>query len=433
MNHAAIIAKVESLHPIEGADRIQLAKVLGEQVVVSIDWEVDLVGVFFPPDCQLSEDYCYYNNLYRHSDKNSNKDAKGFFDDNRSVRCQPFLKNRSEGYFSSLNSLEYTGVDIGTLKLGEQFQELNGQNICKRYYSDKALAKLKNKNTNKKKERVIDTPLFNKHVNTLQFKYEAANIPKGSLINIHHKVHGTSARYSLTKVVRTPTSFKEKFLNVLGLFKSESWEYLAGTRNVVLYSGQENKDGFHGAEGFRFQVLEQLKPFLEKGMTVYGELSGFANGKTIMPKHKMSGLKDKKYNKKYGKEICYSYGCKEHETRFHVYRISITDEEGVERDFSEEQVQAWCSNKDINGPLQLVTPFVYDGNVEALCNKVEQLTELPETLTEDVLDPSHISEGVVIRVDYHSFIPKFYKNKSYAFKVLEGIASEVEVDLEEVS
>ena len=73
----AFIASITEVTPIliKGveADNIQLATVLGEGVVVSKAWSVGTVGVFFPPDTQLSEDYCWYNNLFR--DKTNNNDT----------------------------------------------------------------------------------------------------------------------------------------------------------------------------------------------------------------------------------------------------------------------------------------------------------------------------------------------------------------------
>lgn len=58
MAHKAIIAKISAVEEIPGADKIHLATVLGEKVVVSKEWGVDHIGVFFPVDVQLSEEYC---------------------------------------------------------------------------------------------------------------------------------------------------------------------------------------------------------------------------------------------------------------------------------------------------------------------------------------------------------------------------------------
>jgi hypothetical protein len=62
---------------------------------------------------------------------------------------------------------------------------------------------------------------------------------------------------------------------------------------------------------------------------------------------------------------------------------------------------------------------------------VYDLTERPDVLCEDYTDPSHINEGVIIRCDGGSTTPVFLKSKSFYFKVLEGIAQELEPDIED--
>lgn len=431
-NYKAIVAKIDSVVEITGADRIHTAYVLGEQVVVSKEWGVDKVGLFFPADTQLSEDFLSNNNLFRNSIKNKDNTKKGFFEDNRRVRCQPFLKVRSEGFFCEISALSYITSDLSKFKVGDQFDELDGTKLCNKYLNEKTLRKLNN--VQKKKTKIVETPMFNKHVDTEQFKYYVDKIKKGDLLSFHAKVHGTSARYSYSKVLREPKTFIEKVKDFFGIFKKESWEYLTGTRNVVLYEDQYDKEGFHGSEQYRFDVLEQLKPHLNKGMTIYGEIAGYANGKPIMATHSTKGLKDKNFKKKYGDTVLYKYGCVEDTFRFHIYRISFVNEEGVEIDYTNDQVISWCEKHGFNAPLPINDSFIYQGDKDSLVSLVEELTERPDVLTEDYIDPSHVSEGIIIRIDNEKEKPTFYKNKSYSFKVMEGIMKESgEVDLEEVS
>lgn len=44
-NHKAIVAKITRIEEIPGADRIHLATVLGESVVVSKEWGVGFEGI----------------------------------------------------------------------------------------------------------------------------------------------------------------------------------------------------------------------------------------------------------------------------------------------------------------------------------------------------------------------------------------------------
>jgi hypothetical protein len=435
MSYKAFITKVQKVIPIQGADNIQSAIVLGNQVVVGKAVKVGDLGLFFPADCQLSEDFCKYNNLYRDSSKNIEPLKQGFFDSNRRVRCQPFMKVKSEGYFCGLESLDIFDKLL-EFKDGQSFDKIGDSEVCRKYISLQTQRKLNNQAKNGKKIKAIETPLFSKHVDTDQFDYYVNKVPTGALLSFHAKVHGTSARMSHTKVVKQPHSLLEKVLNHFNMFKAESWEYIVGTRNVTLYEHETDKEGFHGSEQFRFDAMEQVKPYLEKGMTIYAELSGYANGSPIMGKHDVTKLRDKAYTKKYGKVIDYSYGCTEEATRLDIYRISYTNESGVQLDYTHPQMKAWCNKYDLNCSMEVAASYIYSGTPHAKKKLIKQMTELsdrPEVLTEDYYDPSHINEGVVLRVDYDGLIPKFYKKKSYAFKVLEGIFKEDNVDVEDAS
>jgi hypothetical protein len=417
-NYQAIIAKVDAVAPIPGADKIQIAKVLGETVVVSIDTPVGYVGVFFCPGTKLEESYCHNNNLYRHALKNIDPNKTGFFEDAGRVRAQPFLKIKSEGYFATLESLAYTGIDISSLKVGDKFEELNGVKICTKYISEATAAKIKEQKN--KPPKVSLTPYFKEHVDTEQFKYDVHKINKGDLISIQSKRHGTSQRVGYTKTIKTLKGWRKWVNKLVPVFKTEGYEYVVGTRRVVL--GGPDKVGFHGSEAYRFEILEQLKPYLTKGMEIYLEVVGWANGKTIMPKHNISKLKDKAYTAKYGDEIVYKYGCLEGQYKFHIYRITLTTDDGNAIDFTQPQLVAWCKDRGLDVAPDVIDPFIYDGDEGKLRYLVEVLTERPEVLTEDYHDPSHISEGVIVRVDRFTQTPLFLKSKSYAFRVLEGLA-----------
>lgn len=368
------------------------------------------------------------NNLHRDSTLNKDNTLKGFFESNRRVRAQPFLGVRSSGYFASIESLEFTtGHKTVCVNLGQEFDELNGHKICQKYFSEQTkVAKVSGAAKQAKKDYA---PLFEKHVDSEQFKHYAEKIPAGALLHFHAKVHGTSARMGFLPVLQELPKWKQLVNRICrtSVFKDKyEYGYVVGTRNVVLKDSK--KEGFHGSEQFRYDVLEMVKPFLEKGMTIYGEIAGFANGKPIMPKHSIKALKDKRYTEKYGDEITYTYGCKEHEFRFHIYRITMLMENGEHVDYTQAQIDKFCERTGLLGPAEIASPIVYDGNVEGLRFMVEAYTERLDALTEDYLDPSHISEGIIIRVDDGGLTPKFYKSKSYAFRVCEGMCEAADTE-----
>jgi len=425
MSHKIIVARVSTVTPILGADYIHEGSVLGERVVVSKTVTTGDVGLFFPVDLQLSTTFCYENNLYH--DKALNKDTtkSGFFDKNRRVRAQTFKGVKSCGLFMPLESIYFTGAWADELTEGLSFDELNGHKLVQKYISE--ASKVKGQANQAKAVKKNFAPFFAKHVDSEQFKHYAERIQKGSLISIAAKVHGTSARMGYLPVMKELPVWKKKLNHWIGhithkpFFKdSYEYNYVLGTRNIVLKANEKHKEGYHGSEAFRYEVFELVKPFLEKGQSIYGEIAGYANGKSIMPKHSIKDLKSKDFTKKYGEAITYSYGCKEHEYRFHIYRITMTTEAGTQIDWTQAQIDSWCAARGLLGPVSVCEPFIYDGDVEALRALVEELTERPALLTEDYIDPSHVSEGIIIRVDTGKLVPDFYKSKSFAFRAMEG-------------
>jgi len=420
--HKAVVAKIDALNEIPGANAIQVAHVLGECVVVNKNAQVGDVGVFFQPELQLSEDFCSNNNLFRDKERNKDKEKAGFFDSTRRVRAQPFMKVKSMGFFVPFSNFDYTGKV--NLKVGDQFDELNGHKICQKYISEKTLRAMGNKNTKARKK--MEVPDFKEHLDTEQFKYNANRIPKGALISITAKLHGTSARYGKMKVYEELPKWKRLVNKVYPIFPGYKWDYVAGTRRVVLKTQDKDKDGFHGSEAFRFEWLDILKPHLSEGLEVYGELVGYANGKPIMPEHDIKSLKDKAFTQKYGDNVVYKYGCLEGENKFYVYRITLTNSDGETIDFTYPQIVSWCQKRGIDIVPEVCKPFIYDGNEEKLRNLVAELTEREDCLSEDYIDHSHVSEGVVIRADYVNMQPMLMKSKSYAFRVMEGICDAID-------
>lgn len=430
-NNQAIIARVTNVVAIPGADNVHVAVVLGEACVTSKDVQPGAIGVLFPEGLQLSEEYVHENNLSRKKENNKNPEKSGFFEENRRVRAQPFLKVRSTALFMPLSSLAYTGGEWEHATVGTQFDELNGHKICQKYMNERT-RKAASMGQGKAQKKNI-TPDFAEHVETQQFKHVASTIRPGSILYFHSKKHGTSGRTAHTRVFLELPLWKRLVNKVVPIFPEWGYDFATGTRRVVLRSGDAAKEGFHGNESFRLDITEKLKPVLPKGVTVYYEIVGFVNGGSIMPKHSIAALKDKAYTKKYGDEIVYKYGCQEGICKFHIYRVTVQGVDGVQRDLSQAQLEKWCEERDLPYTKEVHPPMVYNGDELALRSLVEQLTERPEVLTEDYEDAGHISEGIIVRVENGNEIPQFVKSKSYAFRVMEGIASVTEVDTEDAA
>lgn len=440
MSYQAIVCKIQT-RPHPNADKLVLGTVHGYQVVVGLDTNEGDLGVFFPTDGQLSPEMCEANDLIGYKDEATGERRGGFFGKNRRVRSQKFRGEKSDGYWTPLTALEFTGANLSELKEGDQFGELNGVAVCNKYFTP---ATLKAQQAGKGKAR-RENDLFAKHVDTLQFRNEVDRLPADSIIYLTEKVHGTSGRVGLVKeAVNLPTpKWKRPFAKVFKIKNKTREEHvpLLGTRNTIL--ADHTVEGFYGSEEFRWNAVEKIVPNLHKGEIIYFELAGFTTtGQPIMAQPSTKELKDIK--KKYGEQMTFSYGQAPGTCGLHVYRITRVNEDGNAVELPWTQVKARCRELGINhvpefhGAYQLsadepltnrMPPF--EGfDTEWLKYEVADLMEGPS-----LLDESHIREGVVVRAELPDGSTTFLKSKSFTFGVLEGYLKTADdyVDTEEVS
>ena len=429
-----IICELKNIRKHPDADRIQLATVYGNQVVIDIGRQDGDLGVFFPSDGQLSEEFCKDNDLISYIDPDTGEKKGGYFDHKRRVRAQKFRGEKSDGFWIPIESLSFTGINISKLKIGDQISEINNIPICNKYITS-STKNIKDPNSKKSKKRKIKKHyvMFKEHVDTNQFAYNVDKICKhlqGGLVTITEKCHGSSGRSSFSKITYDLPLWKHKINKRIKLFKNkEDWKYIAGTRRVVL-DRNDGLDQFYGTNEFRMVHHNKFVNNLHKGETIYYEIVGYVGqDKTIMPSCDNKKLKDKKFIKQYGDTTTFKYGCIEGQSDIYVYRITLTNEDGYSIEYPWNVMVQRCRELGVKHVPLLIEPFILTGE---WC-KPENLTQVMEDLYDgpSTIDHSHIREGVVIRIDLHNEF-QAYKHKNFEFKVLEGIIKDRgDIDIEE--
>ncbi len=454
--HVGYVVKINELNPHSNADRLQIATIFGASVIVGLDVKVGDLGVYFPIDLQLSEEYCAQNNLVRKKDENGNN-IGGYLDpDKRNIRAMKLRGEKSEGLFMPLESLAYTGET--KFEVGEKIDVLNGHEICRKYIpkgnSDVSHTKDGNRT---RKHSVPIAPLFAEHADTEQLAYNMDAFKPGDMIDITLKMHGTSGRTGyLPKFQGYKRTFWDKIFRREGT-PIYDWDYVTGTRRCVINDFNDG-GGFYGNNAFREPHAKFFEGKLHKGETVYYEIVGFTNdGAPIMASVANSKISDKEFTKQYGKETVFSYGCEptgkkmmhgndEHgdfmlpvdvpKSDMYVYRMTMTNEDGDVVEYTPDFLRYRCEQMG----AKCVMPF-FDGCIpdatllesfgmtagEWVKEKAEEFYDGP-----DPVGKTHVREGVVIRIVNR---PKFcaFKHKNFSFKVLEGIAKDLaaEPDMEE--
>lgn len=416
--HEAIVTKIYvTPHPDPEVHSLAVGNINGETIIVSNATKSGDLGLYFPCDLQLSESFAKANDLVRRKNPDGTN-AGGMFDENRKVRAQKFRGVKSNGFWCPLSYLDYLG-DTSSLKEGEKITSFMGTEICRKYFTPQALRQ-KNASKNPAKETIW----FPKHKDTEQLRQSLRSLKAGDRLVITNKVHGTSQRVAKNYDVKEPTII-DKVLGWFGIKRDlKVMRLYNGTRNVVL-RGSDN--GYY-SESFREKVAAKLYPYIEDHMEIFFEVVGWENDQTtIMPRQDASKTKDKEVKKLYGDKITYKYGCAEGTFDIYVYRIAYVLPNGTVVDLTWDQVKEKCSFWGVKHVPELDN-FVFDGNIDALLERVSKFTDGP-----DVIDSSHPREGVCVRVDSSKW--QCYKDKSFLFKVLEGIAKDNDeyVDMEEVS
>jgi len=428
MSYNAYIVKIKKIRPHSNADRLQVATVFGNDVIVGLDVKENDLMIYFPTDGRLNVEYCRENKLLREKDEQGNN-IGGYMDESKCHVTTIKLRNeRSDGLLMPIKSLEKF-TDISTLKEGDIITTLNGILICEKYIP-------RGKNRNKvegtpkeKKKKKTDTifyPFFEEHRDTSQLAYNTAQFKEGDLCIISLKCHGTSGRSSYTikekKKLLPYWLYKALKIIKINISNKKSWDYVTGTRRVVL----KNYDGgFYGNDNFRKEWHDFFVDKLHKGETIYYEIVGYVNeNTTIMPECNNKKTKDKEFIKQYGETTKFTYGCGIGQNDIYVYRMTKTDEDGKIVEYSTKYTQIRCEQMGVKF-VPVFDKFIF--------TTVDDLMERVNTYVDgtDPIGKNHIKEGIVVKIEDREKFTAF-KHKSFMFKLLEGIIKADDIiDMEE--
>ena len=411
-NYCGTVIRIDRLVPLENCDNVQAAIIFNNSVIVSKDTKPGDLGVFFPIETQLSDEFLKENSLYRDATLNKDTTKKGYFETNGRIRAVKFRGHKSEGLWLPFICLDYildfTMVDL-PLDDGSDFDIIDGHEVCKKYVVKRTYTLSKKTKADKKVVKKFDRLVENQfrlHIDTENLRRNISKIDPDDYISITNKLHGTS--WVVGKVL-----VKDK----LGWFKSilkrlmprdivdTRYDIIYSSRNVVKnkYINTETKNnlGFYGQDLWG-EIAETLKDTLCEGITLYGEAVGqLSTGAWIQPG--------------------YHYGTRPNHYDIYVYRITYTNPEGKLIEFSWPQIKEYCNRYGI----KYVTEFYY-GKAKDYCPQVplEQhwnqnfLSKLEADFMLDRKCPLNNKEvweeGIVVRVD-GLFECHPYKLKNFAF------------------
>ena len=369
INYLAIVSKITNVTPIPNSDKLSTTVVNGYNIIVQNTTKIGDIVVFFPQECCICEQFLKANNVYSISDYELNENAQEVkelidasmneTDTNKAEELMLEAKSRV-GFFNKygrvtmlkLRGVYSCGFIMPIASMEKAFPELIGTNweelvgtefnlVNETLFTWKYIPRVKergpkNPNGSRRHRRLqrkmtrfdkIIPEMFARHYETEQIEKSIRDIKPDDVITVTVKLHGTSGIFA-NILCKRKLSLWEKIKKFFGCKVVEiEYDNVYSSRNVIKnqYINQNVTDGYYGKDQWE-PVNTMLKPHLEEGMTVYGEIVGYVEGtsKPIQTNH--------------------DYGCQVGEWKFLPYRITTLDETGKKREWNVMEVDEWTRN-----------------------------------------------------------------------------------------
>ncbi len=418
-NYTGIIVEIQNLTNLEKLDNLVGTNIFGSQILVSKETAIGDLGVYFPSETQLSHKFLAENNLYRHSNLNKDQAKTGFFDDNRRCKAIKFKGHVSTGFFIPIESLKFFTTE--TLKVGTEFNEINGTEICRKYFK-KVPGFGSNQPKKLKITDLVDARCMPEHIDTDNLFRNIHKLELNDTISVTRKIHGTSLRVSNNIVYRSFNWWQKLISKVVDL-KDHDYKYIAASRRVIKsidFEALEGKQHFYPNDIWT-RATKLFENKLHKGENIYAEIVGWDGEVQIQPG--------------------YTYGFPQGEFKVFVYRISRTNPDGVMQDLTWPQLKERCSELGVShvpeifyGTVQqfLMTFCEQEDKMQELLNRIKNTwnwrAELEEQVKMNFLDKPSIfnskewqgvEEGIVIQKERLGIVNAF-KAKSPLFLLVES-------------
>ena len=406
-NYLAQIVALGNIRPHPNADRLKIATIQGNSVIVGLDAKEGDVYVYFPLECAINKEFLSWSNSFSDKTLNNDKEVAGFFNTKGRVRAVKLRGIPSQGYSVPLEKfLSWIDIDIySTEWIGKEFDSYNDILICEKYVSPLVL---KNQNKEKKNQKkVVREPKvvdgqFRFHPDTLQLKKSIHNTSPNDYISITRKLHGTSWVASRLLCNKKLTRF-EKILKRFGIkIQDTHYDLLWASRRVLKNGFLEigNKDHFYSYDLWE-EIAKSVEYAIQDSITLYGEAVGYTKTGAYI-------------------QDGYDYGCSTGQFATYVYRITTTNHSGQVYEFSHRQVKDYCEKYGLD-----MVPEIYYGKAKDLYPELSVNDHWHQNFLDRLIgdylekdcelckSKKVPDEGICLRKDI--FDSEIYKLKSFKF------------------
>lgn len=432
VNYLAKIVDIQSFRPHSNPEvtRLKCCTIDGFNIITGIDSQPGLY-VYFPTACCINPTLLNYCNLYRRKELNSNSEKTGMFEDNGRVKAIRLKGELSEGFILPIIEFQNYIMSVTNQEIDIEVEtefdivEHEGKTFwVNKKYIPKYTAtpgtpgsKGKKEKTPKGISKIIDGQ-FRFHYSTILIKKCPHVIQPNDLISITEKIHGTSG-ISARVLCKQELNWKQKIAKWLTGEEFGVYDYLYSSRTVIK-NGFYNKNvtpGFYGVDVWA-EADKIVRPCLQRGMSCYYEIVGYLPNGGCIQKNYDYGCVPPKENEPYTQEKHF---------KVRIYRVTLTNVDGIVHEFSAREVQQWC--KQVG--LTPVTEYYY-GYAKDLYPDLNPSEHWAENFMARLANDKNFNmemnspscnnkvphEGIVIKIE--NMKSEAFKLKCFAFLDKEG-------------
>lgn len=429
-NNTCFIAKIGNFQPIEGADKIESASILLNDVPITRvvigkgeHNEGDLV-VYFDSNLCLSDEFILYiDKQHKDYEKENFTSVSRYLARGNRIKTVKLRGTISDGLVISPEKFESL-LDPKTKELfaeGFSFNDLGDMHICHKYVAPVKQKPTTGSKKGRKKRKLISRVIkenFKFHCSTAQLAKNLFRISPNTVASISRKIHGTSGICSKTKVLKK-LSWYEKALKKIGLNLIDTeYSYLYASRTIVK-NDLLNGTGLCSVDVWQHAGEKHFTGKLHNGETVYFEIVGYLpDTQTFIQKP-------------------FDYGCLPGEYKIAVYRITLTSDDGTVSEYSWNAMKERCKELDVPtveefyygklGDMYKDIAWDENWNVNFLQRLQDEFLEGDCPLCRNKVP----EEGIVIRPDSLYIEPFKLKSKRFILKESELKEKEYFVDIED--
>lgn len=316
INYVAEIVEIGKIEKHPNADKLQIAIINHNRVITGMDAKPGDLYVYFPIESAINKDYLSWSNSFEDKSLNINPEEKGFFNKHGRVRAVKLRGELSEGYMVPLSNMSSYLKTLIVEPVGTQFDSWDDIILCEKYVPyTKPNNHVGQGKGAKPANRITDVLVdgqFNFYSPTAHLKKNMHEFDLGELVVITQKLHGSSFIGSHV-LVKKKLKWYEKALRKIGIEIPDSkygYIWSSGKPKSNLPKGTSegwvSPTGSFYSEDIWKREFDKIKDVIPKGYTIYGEIVG------------------------HGVQGDYTYSIPKDEiTRMYVYKITITNPDGV--------------------------------------------------------------------------------------------------------